>query len=121
MSETTTAASQTGRRKISYQVLQSASVFILMIVLCVVSAIETDTFFTWNNLVDNLLTNAACLGIIACGMTFVMVAGGFDLSVASTTAVCSVVVVLVLKVFAGVPAPLAISLAVLVAALMGTF
>jgi len=121
MSETSTAASETGRRKISYQVLQSASVFILMIVLCVVSAIKTDTFFTWNNLVDNLLTNAACLGIIACGMTFVMVAGGFDLSVASTTAVCSVVVVLVLKAFAGVPAPVAISLAVLVAALMGTF
>jgi ribose/xylose/arabinose/galactoside ABC-type transport system permease subunit len=49
--------------------------------------------------VDNLLTNAAYVGIIACGMTFVMIAGGFDLSVASITAVCSVVTVLTLQAF----------------------
>ncbi len=89
------------RKRISFQVVQTASVFILLAVLCVISAIKTETFFTWNNLVYNLLTNAAYLGIIACGMTLVMIAGGFDLSVASTTAVCSVVVVLLLQGFAG--------------------
>lgn len=120
MNQTSRAVSETTRKKVSYRALQSASVFILMIGLCVVSAIRTETFFTWTNLVDTLLTNAACLGIIACGMTFVMVAGGFDLSVASTTAVCSVVVVVVLQGCAGIGVWLAISLAVLAAALVGT-
>jgi ribose transport system permease protein len=89
------------RKKISYETIQTASVFVLLIALCVVSAIGSDTFFTWKNLVENLLTNAACTGIIALGMTFVMIAGGFDLSVASITAVCSVVMVLVLQHMAG--------------------
>jgi ribose transport system permease protein len=81
---------------IPFQRIQTASVLILLVVLCVISSVETPTFFTWGNLVDNLLTNAACLGIIACGMTFVMIAGGFDLSVASSTALCSVTAVLLL-------------------------
>jgi ribose transport system permease protein len=85
------------QRRISFQVVQTASLFILLVGLCAISAIKSETFFTWNNLVYNLLTNAAHLGIIACGMTLVMIAGGFDLSVASTTAVCSVVAVLLLQ------------------------
>jgi len=108
------------RPRLSYRALQSASVFLLMVALCAISAVRTETFFTWTNLVDNLLTNAAGLGIIACGMTFVMVGGGFDLSVASTTAVCSVVVVLVLQACAAAPAWLAIGAAVLAAAAVGT-
>jgi len=115
-----TNESTNSRKKVSYRLLQSASVFILMIVLCVISAIRTETFFTWTNIVDTLLTNAAYLGIIACGMTFVMVGGGFDLSIASTTAVCSVVVVVVLQGCAGMGVWPAISLAVLTAALAGT-
>ncbi len=120
MSQNTQAAAKSTGKKVSYQALQSASVFILMIGLCLVSSVSTKTFLTWTNLVDTLLTNAACLGIIACGMTFVMVAGGFDLSVASTTAVCSVVVVLVLQGCTGMNAWLAILLAVFAAALVGT-
>ena len=90
-------ADKNKRKRISLQAVHTASVFILLVVLCVISMIKTDTFFTWKNLVYNLLTNAAYLGIIACGMTLVMIAGGFDLSVASTTAVCSVIVVLLLQ------------------------
>ncbi len=107
------------RGRISFQVVQTASVFMLIIVLCVISAIKTDTFFTWNNLVYNLLTNAAYLGIIACGMTLVMIAGGFDLSVASTTAVCSVVVVLLLQGLGGLGAWYTIALALLGGGLVG--
>ena len=92
---------------------------ILLVVLCLVAAQVTPTFFTWRNLVGTLLTNAAFLGIVACGMTFVMIAGGFDLSVASITAVCSVVAVLLLGRFEGLGAPLAIGLALVVTALAG--
>ena len=119
MSNKSRAMSEADGTRISYRVLQSTSVFILMIGLCAVSAIRTETFFTWKNLIDNLLTNAAYLGIIACGMTFVMIAGGFDLSVASTTAVCSVVAVLVLRGCQGQAAWLAIGLALLAAAAVG--
>ena len=100
-------------RRVSFQTIQTASVFILLIALCVISSFRSDTFFTWRNLVDNLLTNAAYLGVIACGMTFVMVAGGFDLSVASITAVCSVVTVLLLQHFAAHGAWAAIPAAIL--------
>ena len=86
--------------------------FLLLVALCVISSLNTDTFFTWRNIVDNLLTNAACIGVIACGMTFVMVAGGFDLSIASITAVCGVVAVLTLTATASAGAPIAITAAI---------
>ena len=107
------------RWKPSFQVVQAGTVLLVLLVLCAVSAARTTTFLTWRNLVYNLLTNAAYLGIIACGMTFVMVAGGFDLSVGSTTTVCSVVAVLVLQGMGGQPAWMAITVAVLATAAAG--
>ncbi|MFW6163706.1 MAG: ABC transporter permease [Planctomycetota bacterium] len=102
MSDTAPRPTQRARRwRPSFQVIQACTVLALLLVLCAVSAARTETFLTWRNLVSNLLTNAAYVGIIACGMTFVMVAGGFDLSVASTTTVCSVVAVLLLQAMGG--------------------
>ncbi len=109
-----------GRRwKPSFQLIQAGTVLALLLVLCAVSASQTETFLTWQNLVYNLLTNAAYLGIMACGMTFVMVAGGFDLSVGSTTTVCSVVAVLALQALTGQPVWVSIVIAVLVTAAAG--
>jgi len=103
----------------SFQLIQAYTVLALLLVLCAVSASQTKTFLTWRNLVTNLLTNAAYVGIIACGMTFVMVAGGFDLSVGSTTTVCSVVTVLALQAMGGQPAWVAIAVAVVATAAAG--
>lgn len=100
----------------SFQLIQAGSVLLLLLLLCVISAAQTKTFLTWQNLVYNLLTNAAYVGIIACGMTFVMVAGGFDLSVGSATIVCSVVAVLVLQGMGGQPVWMAITVAVVATA-----
>jgi len=108
------------RRRPSFQLIQAGTVLVLLLVLCAVSAVRTETFLTWRNLVYNLLTNASYLGIIACGMTFVMVAGGFDLSVGSTTTVCSVMMVLVLQGLADQPPWLAITGAVMATAAVGT-
>jgi len=107
-------------RRLSFQTIQTASVFLLLVGLCVFSSLQTDTFFTWRNLVDNLLTNAASTGVIACGMTLVMIAGGFDLSVASITAVCSVITVLVLIGCAPLGPWVAIPVAVVAALITGT-
>ncbi len=103
----------------SFQLMQACTVLVLLLALCTVSALRTDTFLTWRNLVYNLLTNAAYVGIIACGMTFVMVAGGFDLSVASTTTVCSVVAVLILQSMSGHGTAAAIAVAVVGTMLAG--
>jgi len=117
----TLAQTQSPLGGISFQRLQQASIFVLMLLMCVVASFQIDTFFTWNNIVNNLLTNAAAWGIVACGMTLVMVGGGFDLSVASTTAVCSVVLVMMLKALEPQGASVAIPAAIAVTALVGTF
>lgn len=104
---------------LSLRTIQSASVLLLTIALCVVSAVGSRTFLNWDNLVVTLLTEACCPGIVACGMTLVMIAGGFDLSVASATATCSVVAVLLLRAFAASGAWVAIPATLLLTALAG--
>ncbi|MHC4506928.1 MAG: ABC transporter permease, partial [Planctomycetota bacterium] len=104
---------------LSFRKLQRASIVILLVALCIFATIKSPTFFTWINIVDNLLTNAAALGIIAFGMTFVMIGGGFDLSVASTTAVCSVVLVMTMDALSPCGAAVAIPVALVATALVG--
>ena len=87
-------AAERRRRFLSFKRLQQASILVLLVGLCVFASVRSPTFFSWANIVDNLFISAAAVGVIAVGMTFVMVAGGFDLSVASNTAVCSVVLIL---------------------------
>ena len=98
----------------SFKRLQRASILILLVALCGFASFRSPTFLSWTNLVDNLLTNAAALAVIAVGMTFVMIAGGFDLSVASTTAVCSVVLIMCADALSGQGAAVAIPVALLV-------
>ena len=100
--------------------IKQASILILTLLLCAISATQSDTFFTWTNLVENMFTNAAGLGIIAIGMTFVMIGGGFDLSVAATAAVCSIVTQLALERFAGMGPMQAIAIALFLSAIAGT-
>lgn len=107
------------RDYVSFRSVQRASILMLLAVLCIFASLRSPTFFSWANIVDNLFTNAAALGIIAVGMTFVMIAGGFDLSVASNTAVCSVVLVLVMDKLSASGAAVAIPAALLVTALVG--
>ena len=106
-------------QRFTFQKLQQVSILVLLIVLCLYASLQSPTFLTWTNLVDNLLTNAAALGVIAIGMTFVMIGGGFDLSVASTTATCSVVLVLSLDGLSGCDSAIAIPLALLATASVG--
>ena len=105
--------------RFSFQKLLQASILMLLVALCGFASFKIPTFLTWTNLVDNLLTNAAAIGVIALGMTFVMIGGGFDLSVASTTVVCSVVLVMTMDRLSPHGAVVAIPAALLVTALTG--
>lgn len=66
-----------------------AFVFVVLILLCGVLA---PSFFTWNNFMA-IFRNCSAVGVIALGMTFVLIAGGIDLSVGSNFAVCGVILV----------------------------
>jgi ribose transport system permease protein len=54
--------------------------------------IISPSFFSWNNFMA-IFRNSSAVGIIALGMTFVIIAGGIDLSVGSNFTVCGVLLV----------------------------
>ena len=58
---------------------------ITLLVLCVVTALLTHRFLSPLNL-TNILVQSSIMAVIAIGMTFVIIGGGFDLSVGSTVA-----------------------------------
>ena len=63
--------------------------YLALIVLFIVCALTNDVFAKPANLV-NILRQVSYSGIIALGMTFVIVGGGIDLSVGSLFALCGV-------------------------------
>ena len=61
-----------------------------LILLCVVLSFATDTFLTVRNIL-NVLDQVTVLGIMAIGMTLVILIGGIDLSVGSVLALAGMV------------------------------
>jgi ribose/xylose/arabinose/galactoside ABC-type transport system permease subunit len=76
-------------------------------------------FLTWVNIV-NLLSQSSVLGIIAIGVTFVMLAGELDVSVAGVMSVSAVAAAAVMNGDSG-RVPLAIGVAVAVGLVVGLF
>src|SRR5215510_5009919 len=75
-----------------------------LIILCVATALMTDRFLSPLNLTI-ILVQSSIMAVIAMGMTFVIVGGGFDLSVGSTVALSGCIagmVMLKFGIFAGV-------------------
>src|SRR5260221_8117192 len=90
---------------------------ISIIVLCAGTALLTDRFLSPLN-ITNILVQSSIMAVIAMGMTFVIVGGGFDLSVGSTAALAGCVADMVMLeagiaagVVAGVAAGAAVGLA----------
>jgi ribose transport system permease protein len=88
-----------------------------LIVLCAVTALLTDRFLSPFNL-TNILVQSSIMAVIAMGMTFVIVGGGFDLSVGSTAALSGCIAAMVmpgggviLGVLGGIAAGAAVGLA----------
>jgi simple sugar transport system permease protein len=93
-----------------------AVVAITFLLLFVFFSLKAGDFFS-AYAISNFLTFGAVYGVVAVGIAFLMICGEFDLSVGSTMAVTMYVLVLLL--FANVPALIAIALALLVGALLG--
>ena len=66
-----------------------------LIALCLVTTLLTDRFLSPLNL-TNILVQSSIMAVIAIGMTFVIVGGGFDLSVGSTAALAGCVASMVM-------------------------
>lgn len=65
-------------------------VFCALILIVILLSLFTENFLSTSNLL-NVLRSVSVNGIIACGMTFVVLTGGIDLSVGSIVAVSGVV------------------------------
>jgi ribose/xylose/arabinose/galactoside ABC-type transport system permease subunit len=73
--------------KLLRQLLPFAS---LILVICALSALKPDTFLTMENFM-NILRRSSVNGIIAIGMTSIIISAGIDLSVGSMLALCGMV------------------------------
>lgn len=86
------------------------------VILCIALSLLSDRFLTVPNIV-NVLRQITINGIIAVGMTYVILTGGIDLSVGSVLALTSVVTADLLQ--RGVPVPVAVTMGILLGGLLG--
>lgn len=111
-----TAATSTRSRPDWRTFLQRYGLLISFLLLCAALSLLSDRFLTAQNMV-NVLRQSTINGIIAVGMTFVILTAGIDLSVGAVLALSAVVAAdLVQK---GLPAPLAIAVCLAVGAGLG--
>jgi ribose transport system permease protein len=83
--------------------------YLLWIVLALaigIFALTTPNFFGWRN-AENVITQVSITGILAIGMTYVIISGGIDLSVGSVLGLSGVVAALLAREQLGVWIPLA--------------
>ena len=79
------------------QLLMDNSALVTLIVLVIIATfIMGDTFLSVTN-IRNILLNNAIVGIIALGMTMIIITGGIDLSVGSLTAACGLAALFVMN------------------------
>ena len=91
-----------------------------LLVLIIFACIKYPTFMTYTN-ITNVARQSSMLGVIAVGMTFVILTGGIDLSVGALTALCGVLMAnfLNMPVLGGQNFVLAILLTVAIGTAMG--
>lgn len=93
-----------------------AAVLALLIIMFVVLSVTQDRFLTSQN-VKNLLASVSVISICACGMTFVILTAGLDLSIGAILAVSGIFLAKILAL--GIPGVLAAVLTVLFGCVVG--
>lgn len=116
MTDQTLSSTPQKRRLLSAGGLHKLSALATLVLLVFVFSFGNDAFFTVNNGLTILLQTAV-IGLLALGMTLVIITGGIDLSVGSVLALSGVVTGLAIK--AGVPVPPAMALGVMTGAAAG--
>lgn len=111
-----TAEARTGASALNF-VRGATGPLIGLILLCVFLSLSTDTFLTVRNLL-NVMDQVTVLGVMAVGMTLVILIGGIDLSVGSVLALSGMVMGY-LGNSLGWPFGIAIAIALIASALCG--
>jgi ribose transport system permease protein len=91
-------------------------VLLLLVAMFAYFAATQPAFSTSTNL-QNLVANSSLLWVVAMGMTFVLLSGGFDLSVGATATLTGILMAKSLEL--GLPGPLVVVLCVATGALIG--
>jgi ribose transport system permease protein len=78
------------------ELLLTYNFVVIFLVVVVIATFLSSNFLTFTN-ISNLFQQAAVVGIVAVGMTFVVLTGNIDLSVGSMTALTGMVVALLLS------------------------
>lgn len=85
-----------GKGKRKFKLKTEGTLALLLLVLAIFLTIFTRGFLTGTNL-SNLVRQTAINGIVALGMTLVIIAGGIDLSVGSVVGFAGILVALLMK------------------------
>jgi ribose transport system permease protein len=93
------------------------AVFVLVVMILVFVIIEPDTFATSSNFIQ-ILNQSALTAIVSMGLTFVLAAGDFDLSIGYATSFCGVLAAGFIQ-RDGLAIPVAIALVLAVGAVIG--
>lgn len=102
------------------KILGKYGVYIALLVLFIIMSIASSSFLNVTNLF-NILKQNAVYGVLAVGMTFVIVTGGIDLSVGAVVAMAACFATKLAQEGAGVPVAGAIAIGVLAGILCGAF
>lgn len=116
MSETVATTNRGKRRKVQQRFLDSV-LFILAVAMVIFFSINSPFFLDFRNFM-NILQSVSLLGIIAAGMTLVIITKGIDLSVSSTIALTGCLVALSLTSW-GLPWWMGVLIALVCGAVVG--
>ncbi|WP_010273400.1 ABC transporter permease [Paenibacillus senegalensis] len=84
------------RKKHSSDLMRRYGIIIILLLMVLILSSISDAFLTWNNIM-NVLRQVSIIGILAVGMTFIILTGGIDLSIGSLMAVSAVIAASVLQ------------------------
>src|SRR3989475_3873524 len=93
------------------RVLKNYGILFAFVLVCAILAWLSPVFLRWNNIL-NVIRQSSIYGIMAVGMTFVILTGGIDLSVGSILAVAGALAAGMLKAGAALPWVVLVALAV---------
>jgi ribose transport system permease protein len=89
LNEVNTDASRSRRAKVG-SFLQQQGALVMLVLVCIIGFARYEAFLMPENLL-NVLRQNSMLGLVALGMTFVILTGGIDLSVGALLAVAGVI------------------------------
>jgi ribose transport system permease protein len=107
----------TVEKRANADTFQRLMAFGALIIIFLGFSFASPYFFTFNNVVG-ILISTAVNGLLALGVTFIIISGGIDLSVGTVMTLCSVMCAVVIKNW-GFPIPVGVVVGVLTGGLAG--